>query len=74
MYSVRVMEKFFAWNDLRGWEKSSRGCRRNRPQTAKNKESPIVDRWNAYMADVLELVMDPATGAQPKLQQMFLLE
>ncbi len=37
-------------------------------------ESPIVDRWNAYMADVLELVMDPATGAQPKLQQMFLLE
>lgn len=37
-------------------------------------ESPIVDRWNAYMADVLELVMDSATGAQPKLQQMFLLE
>ena len=37
-------------------------------------ESHIVDRWNAYMADVLELVMDPATGAQPKLQQMFLLE
>ncbi|MEG2253332.1 MAG: L-rhamnose mutarotase, partial [Clostridia bacterium] len=36
--------------------------------------SPIVDRWNLYMQDVLELEMDPATGAQPKLAQMFLLE
>lgn len=36
--------------------------------------SPIVDRWNAYMEDVLELEMDPETGAQPKLRQMFLLE
>ncbi len=36
--------------------------------------SPVVDRWNAYMRDVLELEMDPETGAQPKLEQMFLLE
>jgi L-rhamnose mutarotase len=36
--------------------------------------SPIVDRWNVYMQDVLELEMDPQTGAQPKMQQMFLLE
>ena len=36
--------------------------------------SPVVDRWNDYMQDVLELEMDPNTGAQPKLQQMFLLE
>lgn len=36
--------------------------------------SPVVDRWNDYMRDVLELEMDPNTGAQPKLQQMFLLE
>ena len=36
--------------------------------------SPVVDRWNVYMQDVLELVMDPVTGAQPKLQQMFLME
>lgn len=34
----------------------------------------MVDRWNDYMQDVLELEMDPNTGAQPKLQQMFLLE
>ena len=37
-------------------------------------ESPIVDRWNEYMADVLELEMDPVTGAQPEMTQMFLLE
>ena len=36
--------------------------------------SPIVARWNVYMQDVLELEMDPETGAQPKMQQMFLLE
>ncbi len=36
--------------------------------------SQIVDRWNAYMEDVLELEMDPETGAQPKMTQMFLLE
>ncbi len=36
--------------------------------------SPIVDRWNDYMQDVLDLEMDPETGAQPKLKQMFLLE
>ena len=36
--------------------------------------SPIVDRWNEYMQDVLELEMDPETGAQPKMMQMFLME
>ena len=36
--------------------------------------SPVVDRWNDYMQDVLELEMDPETGAQPKMMQMFLLE
>ena len=37
-------------------------------------ESPVVDRWNEYMVDVLELEMDPETGAQPKMMQMFLME
>lgn len=37
-------------------------------------QSPVVDRWNEYMQDVLELEMDPETGAQPKMQQMFFLE
>lgn len=36
--------------------------------------SPVVDRWNDYMADILELEMDPETGAQPKLEPVFRLD
>ena len=36
--------------------------------------SPVVDRWNEYMKDVLELEMDPVTGAQPKLESVFRLD
>lgn len=37
-------------------------------------ESPVVKRWNEYMKDILELDMDPETGAQPKLEVVFRLE
>ena len=37
-------------------------------------ESPVVDRWNDYMKDILKLEMDPVTGAQPKLEQVFRLD
>lgn len=37
-------------------------------------QSPVVDKWNEYMKDILELEMDPVTGAQPKLKQVFRLE
>ena len=37
-------------------------------------QSPIVDKWNDYMQDVLDLEMDPVTGAQPKLRLMFRME
>ena len=37
-------------------------------------ESPVVDRWNEYMKDILELEMDPETGAQPKLTPVFRLD
>ncbi len=36
-------------------------------------ESPVVDRWNAYMKDVMVMEMDPRTGAQPRLEQVFFL-
>ena len=36
--------------------------------------SPVVDRWNEYMKDILELEMDPETGAQPKLTQVFRMD
>lgn len=37
-------------------------------------ESPVVAQWDVYMKDVLELVMDPETGAQPKMIQVFRMD
>ena len=37
-------------------------------------ESPVVDRWNEYMKDVMEMELDPETGAQPKLVKVFELD
>jgi len=37
-------------------------------------DSPVVDKRNEYMKDVMVMEMDPVTGAQPKLTQVFLLE
>ena len=34
-------------------------------------ESPVVDRWNEYMKDVMRMELDPVTGAQPLMQQVF---
>ena len=34
-------------------------------------ESPIVDKWNEYMKDVMVMEMDPVTGAQPLMKQVF---
>lgn len=33
--------------------------------------SKIVDKWNEFMKDVMEMEMDPVTGAQPKLTEVF---
>ena len=34
-------------------------------------QSPVVDRWNEYMKDVMVMEMDPVTGAQPKMREVF---
>lgn len=34
-------------------------------------ESPVVEKWNEYMKDVMEMDLDPETGAQPHLKKMF---
>ena len=36
--------------------------------------SPIVDKWNEYMKDVMVTEMDAETGAQPLLEEVFYLE
>ena len=38
------------------------------------KESPIVDKWNEYMKDVMDMPLDPVTGAQPLLTKVFTLD
>ena len=35
------------------------------------RESPVVDKWNEYMKDILIMELDPTTGAQPKLTKVF---
>ena len=35
------------------------------------RESAVVDRWNEYMKDILIMEIDPETGAQPLLTQVF---
>ena len=35
------------------------------------RDSPVVDRWNAYMKDVMVMDMDPRTGAQPLMSEVF---
>ena len=34
-------------------------------------ESPVVDKWNEYMKDVMDMPIDERTGAQPLLEQVF---
>ena len=38
------------------------------------KNSPIVDKWNEYMKDILIMEPDPVTGAQPMLEKVFELD
>lgn len=37
-------------------------------------ESPIVDKWNEFMKDIMIMEMDPVTGAQPLLKKVFTLD
>ncbi|MBD5094129.1 MAG: L-rhamnose mutarotase [Subdoligranulum sp.] len=62
---------FFVNDELFGYYECEKGVAYAEKVQA---ESPVVDRWNEYMRDILELEMDPETGAQPKLEQVFRLD
>ena len=48
---------------------------RSRDEAARiQAESPVVDRWNEYMKDVMVMEMDPVTGAQPLMEEAWYLE
>ena len=49
-------------------------CEKGAAYAAKvQSESPVVDRWNEYMKDVMLMEKDEKTGAQPLLQEVFYL-
>ena len=56
-------------NDLFGYYECTKGAAHAAKVQA---DSKVVDRWNEYMKDVMLMEMDPVTGAQPKLEQVFM--
>ena len=58
-------------NDLFGYYECEKGVEY---ATMIQAQSPVVDKWNEYMKDVMVMEMDPVTKAQPLMEQVFLLE
>jgi len=58
-------------NDLFGYYECEKGVEYAAMIQA---QSPVVDKWNEYMKDVMVMEMDPVTKAQPLMEQVFLLE
>ena len=58
-------------NDLFGYYECEKGIEYAARMQA---ESPIVDKWNEYMKDVMIMPLDPETGAQPHLEEVFYLK
>ena len=58
-------------NELFGYYECEKGVQFAADTQAK---SPVVDQWNEFMKDVMIMEMDPQTGAQPMLKQVFFLE
>ena len=55
-------------NELFGYYECEKGVAH---AAAVQNQSPVVKRWDAYMADILQMEKDPVTGAQPLLTQVF---
>lgn len=36
--------------------------------------SSVIDKWNGFMKSVMVMEMDPDTGAQPLMKQVFYME
>ena len=65
---IRNYSIWNAGNELFGYYE----CERGKAFAAQvQAASPVVDRWNEYMKDVMDMEPDPETGAQPQLTQVF---
>ena len=58
-------------NELFGYYECEKGLKFAADYQA---SSPVVDRWNEYMKDVMVMDLDPVTGAQPLLTKVFELD
>ena len=56
-------------NELFGYYECTKGVSHAARTQA---DSAVVDRWNEYMKDIMVMEMDPVTGAQPMLEQVFM--
>lgn len=68
------IENYSIWlvgNELFGYYECSKGIAFAGKTQA---ESPVVDRWNEFMKDVMDMPIDEKTGAQPLLEQVFELK
>ena len=62
-YSIWIVEE-----DIFGYYECEQGLEySSKIQT----ESQVVQKWNEYMKDVMEMVLDEKTGAQPLLEKVF---
>ena len=61
-YSIWVVD-----NELFGYYECEKGVEY---AARVQKESPVVEKWNEYMKDILIMELDPVTGAQPMLSQV----
>ena len=68
---IRNYSIWLSGNDIFGYYECEKGIDF---ATKTQSESPIVDKWNEYMVDVMEMPLDPETGAQPHLIQAFNLD
>ena len=49
-------------------------CESAEKAAAVQANSPVVDKWNIYMKDVMVMAFDPQTGTAVRLEQVFLHE
>ena len=74
MLKAAGIKNYTIWNvgnELFGYYECEKGVQFAADTQAK---SPVVDKWNEFMKDVMIMEMDPQTGAQPMLKQVFFLE
>jgi len=74
LLNLAGIHNYTVWNagtDLFGYYECEHGIEYAQKIQA---DSEIVDKWNEFMKDVIVLEMDPVTGAQPLMKQVFFHE